>query len=176
MPPHLRLAPFTAVVFSRQVAVLAGAAVVLIVIGCMSLHDSINHEDGTFSQEFTTSLSPGAEIEIYYPVPYTATPHLVLDDGHGDCILTDQQATHFRIRNRSQQYVRTVTWKARGIRVPPGIVVPLPQGPPPQGPPPQGPPRVPMFPPQPPQQELPPPAPVPAPQPGPGPAHLGQPS
>jgi hypothetical protein len=172
MPPHIRFAPLTAFVFSHKVAALAAGTVVLIVLGCMSLNiGPQTNEDGTVTQDDTVSVPANSEIEVFYPIPYVSPPHLIINEWHDDCVVTEQKENHFRIRNRNNFFARSVSWTARGIRVPAAVVVP------PQGSP-DGPPVarvVPLGPPDRQPQGALPPAPVPVTEPSLPPAQLGQP-
>jgi hypothetical protein len=129
MLPGARFAAFQSVVFSRPSAILAAVLALLIVAGCMSLNIGGNSdENGALVQTGTVSVPANAELEVYYPVPYAGPPNLEIEDWHQDCVITEQKDNHFRIRNNHGSWSRNVSWKARGLRVPPAVIV----NPPPQ--------------------------------------------
>ncbi|HEY7428396.1 MAG TPA: hypothetical protein VH682_29455 [Gemmataceae bacterium] len=132
------------VILSRPVGALAGAATVLIILGCMSLSfgglsiGCKTEPDGTVCQEGKVSMHQGQELDVYYPVPYTSPPNLVLNGDADKCEIVEQKADHFRIRCKDP-YDATPHWQARGLRCPPAAITPTvivnPPVPPPVPPP-----------------------------------------
>src|SRR5262249_18363925 len=71
-----------------------------------------------FAQEGTANVPRSSELDIYYPVPYAATPNLNFDNLPSGCEVVDQKENHFRVRNTANKSL-AVNWKARGMRIPP---------------------------------------------------------
>jgi hypothetical protein len=88
------------IVLSRPVGVLAGAALLLIFLGCMSLSIGCKPDgDGTICQEGKVCLQGEEERDVYYPVPYASPPNLEISDGGSWYEIIEQKADHFRIRS-----------------------------------------------------------------------------
>src|SRR5205823_6219837 len=85
--------------------------------GCMSLNIS-DSDPSVLVQTGSIEVQAGQEVEIFYAAPYAGPPNLVIDEWHNDCVLTDQQGNHFRIKNNNATWVRAVHWTARGQRAP----------------------------------------------------------
>jgi hypothetical protein len=130
---------------SRQMGALAGAILILIFLGCMSLSfgglsiGCKTEPDGTVCQEGKVSLHKGHELDVYYPVPYASPPNLELTGDCDKCEIMEQKADHFRIRC-NDSCDATPNWQARGVRRPPPEITPTvvvtPPAPPPAPPPP----------------------------------------
>jgi hypothetical protein len=128
----------------------AGAAVACLVVflGCMSLNfgtrtEVIQHDDVSYMQTGKVSVPGGQEIEVYYPIPYGSPPNLELCSDWDHCVVVQQKADHFRVKN-NRLLSTECKWTARGMRVAP----PAPPGFPPPviGPPPVPPPSLPAEP------------------------------
>ncbi len=133
---------------SRPVGAVAAAAVVLIILGCMSLSfgglsiGCHSEPDGTLCQEGDLKLLQGQDQEIYYPIPYVSPPNLELSGDVDHCEIVEQKPDHFRIRN-PKGATSCPHWRARGLRAavpPPAVFVAPPpaasSGPPADVPPP----------------------------------------
>lgn len=117
---------------SRPVGITAGAVLVAIVIGCMSVqiggksYTCASLEDGVFVQEGEVWVPAGGMQQVYYPVPYCAPPNLELDPSANKVQVAEQRSDSFTVNNSSQHRIR-VPWKARGLRAaPPVVPSPLP--------------------------------------------------
>lgn len=125
------------IVLSRPVGVVAGALMLLIFLGCMSLSIKIGckpEPDGTTCQEGKVYLRQGQEVDVYYPVPYASPPNLELSGDSDNCEIIEQKADYFHIRYKGSIYAKP-HWKARGQKcLPPGVapavIVPPPSPPP----------------------------------------------
>jgi len=121
---------FGALVFSRTAGVLAGVLLIVIILGCMSIqiggksfHNGLT-QDGLFLQEGETTVAAGAEQDVYYSVPFASPPNLELCGLLNDCVLVEQHADHFRVRNPGH-FSRDVDWKAKGVKAaPPSCMAP----------------------------------------------------
>jgi hypothetical protein len=109
----------------RGPAIVAGAILVLIFLGCMNLSiggrtystsDASPPEDGVFAQEGTVHVKSDSDLDIYYPVPYQRPPNLVLKGETQTCEIVEQKEDHFRIHN-PRGFQIDITWKARGLRL-----------------------------------------------------------
>lgn len=143
------------VALSRPVGAVAGALVLLIFLGCMSLSIKVGckpEPDGTTCQEGQVYLRKGQELDVYYPFSYASPPNLELSGDSDDCEIIEQKADHFHIRYSGSIYARP-HWKARGLKcLPPGAtpaVIVSPQASPPDPPPPTNGPPSPLPPPTP---------------------------
>jgi hypothetical protein len=100
----------------------AGALFVLILLGCMNFaigNRNWESRDSVLDQEGEIHLSPGAERDIYYPVPYANIPNLELtEDFHRDGVfdIVDQKEDHFRVRSKTWFQI-DMHWHARGVQV-----------------------------------------------------------
>lgn len=120
MPPHIRFAPFSRLMFSNKVAALAAAAAFVIVLGCTGIDFRPDPSPGTvpnYEQEGTVTVAPNSTLEVFYPFAYFRPPTLTISDWHHDCITTEYKENSFRLRNRNATWERTVTWKARGLLI-----------------------------------------------------------
>jgi hypothetical protein len=121
------------VLLTRQAGVVAAIALLVILLGCMSISigkfsgtGSCTEADGIFCQEGEVTVSGGAVREVFYPAPYAHTPNLEVSDTFNHCELVEQREGSFKVRNASGFSV-TVCWKARGVRaIPPPVPPPLP--------------------------------------------------
>ena len=122
----------------RTLCAVSAILIALIFLGCMSLsigeHKHLPGEatTGVLTQEGTILLQPGSEQTVYYPIPYAQPPNLELEDEHNVhqyCVVQEQKPDLFRIsypQPHHKGYI-TVTWKARGVRVPaPSVATPAP--------------------------------------------------
>ena len=133
---------FISPLLTRQAGILAAVAVLVVVLGCMSISIgkfSGTEADGVFCQEGEVTMAAQELREVFYPVPYAHSPNLEVSSTFHDCKLVSQREGSFQVRNEAYHSV-TMSWKARGLRAAPVAVIPA----------------VPAAP------ELPPPAPVPA--------------
>lgn len=124
MPPRLPPVPGKQWA-SRTLGILSATLLVLMFLGCMSFsvggrtyqesgHEGIG-EDGLYLQRGEVHLPSYGEQDVYYAAPYAHPPNLVLTD-NDDCMVTDQQPDHFRVRNKSL-LSQDVSWRARGVRL-----------------------------------------------------------
>ncbi|MGH7169376.1 MAG: hypothetical protein ACRELF_05865 [Gemmataceae bacterium] len=115
-------------VLTRPVGAAAGAVLILIFLGCMSLSIKIgckSEPDGTTCQEGKVYLREGQELDVYYPIPYASLPNLELSGDDDDCVIIEQKADHFHIRYNGTIYAKP-HWKARGLRCPqPAAIAPV---------------------------------------------------
>jgi hypothetical protein len=90
------------------------------------------------------NVPENSEVTIYYPIPYSNIPNLIISDNNDNCLtITEQKEDHFRIANKGNGWSSEWKWTARGVPVqPPVAVSPTLQPPaaeqtgqPPQGPP-----------------------------------------
>jgi hypothetical protein len=138
-------------IFSRKVGIISFVALLLIFLGCMSfsvggrVYQSTAPEgraDGDlYIQEGDARLHCGEERDVYYPIPFLHPPNLELESDFDRCEILEQKEDHFRARLRGGlPRFADVHWKARGLRVPPGLPPPTlgPASPPPAGPVPPG--------------------------------------
>jgi hypothetical protein len=139
---------FASLLLTRPAGFLAAVALLLILLGCMSISigkfsgtgsGCTAEADGIFCQEGEATLAAGELREVYFPAPYAHLPNLEVSDTFHNCVLLHQREDSFSVRNDAS-YSVTVSWKARGMRAAPLA------GPPPP----------------PPEPHLPPPAPVPS--------------
>jgi hypothetical protein len=149
---------------TRRRALAACALTTLaIVVGCMSFSVGGRNEivscdadlppnaasGDLLEQHGRLTLAPGAEQDVYYPVPYVSPPNLTLGppplpDGAnwGTMSFGDDEVKHFeivlqrrdrfRVRNTGL-FERSVGWRAKGLRlvlVAPAPVVPVAAPPP----------------------------------------------
>jgi hypothetical protein len=121
---------------SGIVGVLAAVLLTVVFLGCMSLSfgertvvESKTQPD-VLEQEGTMPFRGGAEQDVYYPIPYSHPPNLVVDAF--SCEVVEQKEDHFRVKfSHHGVDGRSVPWKARGVRyVPPAPVIPVPAPPP----------------------------------------------
>jgi hypothetical protein len=147
MPPLPPRRPWR---LSRPAGAIAGVAVALIVLGCMSLSIGGNHapyceEDrtgvttdasGVCMQKGKVTVQPGCEEQVFYPVPFAEVPNLQLRQARGigvDFAVTGQDRRFFTVKNTDTVLPRTFQWTARGLRateaVPPPVPPPLPPQP-----------------------------------------------
>ena len=111
------------VLFGRAACAVAACLTVLIILGCMtnnycSMPEGVSEADGILTQTGEASLPGSSEQFIYYPVPYSSPPNLELEGTLNYFKLLEQKADGFRIRNE-YSLTHSVTWKARGQRIPP---------------------------------------------------------
>jgi hypothetical protein len=66
-------------------------------------------------QQGEMRLGAGAELVVYYPIPYPRIPNLEVRTA-SDCVIVEQQADHFRVRNLDPNTPATAQWKARGLQ------------------------------------------------------------
>jgi hypothetical protein len=105
----------------------------LIFLGCMSLSfgertEVVRAEDATLLQKGEVTVPPGQAQIVYYPIPYPHPPNLTISDtfGFDHPTVVEQAPDHFLVRNNDHNFARTVTWRAKGVRVPTAIVSPTP--------------------------------------------------
>jgi len=126
---------------SRKVGLTAGAIVILIILGCMSLGIGTRpHEEGTSAGTLLQTGETFIETDcdctaiVYYPVSYLSPPNLEINyspeqwaedpcqDRPCNCVVVEQDIDHFRVKNTgtSSRRVtwRLVTWRARGLPAP----------------------------------------------------------
>jgi hypothetical protein len=122
---------------SRRAGVVAAVAVLVILLGCMSISigkfgttGSTIEADGVLCQEGEATVPPGVIWQVHYPIPFLHPPSLEVGDTFHRSVLIGQDEGCFRVRNDSSSTV-TVSWKARGLKatVAP-VVVPPPEPPP----------------------------------------------
>jgi hypothetical protein len=125
---------FSSSLLTRKAGVFAAVAVLVILLGCMSISigkftgtDSGTEADGTFCQQGEVTVAPGTVREVFYPMPYAHPPHLEATDMFTHCVLVQQREDLFSVRNDASHSV-TVSWKARGVKA---AVIPDPAPPPP---------------------------------------------
>jgi len=109
-------------IWRQRIGAAAGFAVFLaFALGCMSIqlggrNEVIQNDDATGLQSGRVDVPPGAVLDIYYPVPYQGPPNLTVETFWQDCLIVEQKADHFQLKNPSGS-AREVTWKARGLRM-----------------------------------------------------------
>ena len=109
-------------VWRRRIGAAAGCAVfIAFALGCMSIqlggrNEVIQTDEVTGLQTGRVDVPPGATQEIYYPVPYQSPPNLTVETFWQDCLIVEQKADHFKLKNPSGM-AREVTWKARGLKM-----------------------------------------------------------
>src|SRR5262249_22617919 len=98
-------------------------------LGCMSFSigcpwPAATSSDGCLTQSGSVTIPPGAEQDVYFPIPYASPPNLALGDWPEGCVLIEQKADHFRIRNmhRGGLGAAEVDWTAKGVRGPAPVV------------------------------------------------------
>jgi hypothetical protein len=118
-------------VLLRRLAAASGTLLFLvIVLGCMSLQfgggasttEVVHTDDTAYAQTGKVHVPPGKEIEVYYPVSYVSSPNLELDSTFDDCLIVEQKADHFLVKNTGS-FSREAKWKARGTKGSPPAVV-----------------------------------------------------
>jgi len=121
----------------RTAGIIAGLAMLLIILGCMSIEIGTRKEEcchttpeGTLVQTGTITVQEKTTQRVNYPIPYASPPNLEIDCTFEDCVTTAQEADHFCVENPNV-FCRKVTWKARGVRQTP---LPLPLAPMPASP------------------------------------------
>jgi hypothetical protein len=73
--------------------------------------------DGTLRQEGEISLAPRCCASVHYLRPFVCTPHLEVSERDADGVnfeITEQEPSHFTIKNLGFLSSRTFTWRARG--------------------------------------------------------------
>jgi hypothetical protein len=115
MPDPSRWSRINSVIFSRPAALAAAFVTLLIFLGCTSIP---THEADVYVLVQTDSLDvpAGHELEVYFAAPFASPPNLVIDDSHGDCVVTEQKENYFRVRNKNASVSRSIRWTARGQR------------------------------------------------------------
>jgi hypothetical protein len=123
--PALGLSRFAERMLSRPVGAVAGAAIGLILLGCMSISLDgrpirIEHftEDGITCHRGTVHVPANADADVYYPLPFASKPNLELTDPFGNCEIVLQREDCFRVHNTSC-ISTTAKWKARGPKLAP---------------------------------------------------------
>jgi hypothetical protein len=124
MPTHVSVGNrLTAILTSRKAGVAAGALILVIILGCMSIaignrstEESSITPEGTLVQTGEAMVQDHDTETVYYPVPYISPPNLEISSSFDDCVVVEQAGDHFRVKNPSA-FCRKVTWKARGLRV-----------------------------------------------------------
>lgn len=112
---------------SRLGAALGAATFVLTLLGCMNFaigNRTSPNPDGVLDQEGDVHLSPFAEEDIYYPIPYANFPNVELTETFSQFQIIEQKEDHCRIRNTTPFRI-DVHWHARGVRF--GLLPPPPQ-------------------------------------------------
>lgn len=109
----------------RQGVVAAGAvlAVIFCSMGCLSIGGKWvmqSDDSSAFEQSETVGLK-GKLVDVYYPIPYTSPPHLAITNPHAPLPMAryeivEQKADHFRLR--LEDGAISLTWTARGVRMP----------------------------------------------------------
>ena len=117
---------------SRGLGIASAVFLAILFLGCMSFtiggrtyeHDAYTnrYEDGLYVQRGKIRIPAKSEQDVYYPVAYDHPPNVVLEDDHDDCAIIEQQTDHFRVRNNGL-FRETMSWCARGTRLP-AVVVP----------------------------------------------------
>jgi hypothetical protein len=121
-------------IWRQRIGVAAGVAVFLaFALGCMSIqlggrNEVFQTDELTGLQTGRVDIPPGAILEIYYPVPYQSPPNLTIETSWQDCLIVEQKADHFKVKNPSGT-AREVTWKARGLRIATSLAI-VPPSPP----------------------------------------------
>jgi hypothetical protein len=84
----------------------------LLILGCMRWRFGADDGGDLLVQEGETLIQPHQVIEICYATPYASPPQL--ETFWTDrCVVVDQQATFFRVRNEGSS-ARRLSWRARG--------------------------------------------------------------
>jgi len=115
---------FVSPLLTRKAGVIAAVALLVILLGCMSISigkftgtGTSAEADGIYCQEGEVPLVAGELREVFYPAPYAHTPNLELGGGLTHCELVEQHEDSFKVRNKSDFSVM-ISWKARGVRAP----------------------------------------------------------
>ncbi len=114
-------------VLSRLAVIGSATLVVAILLGCMNIcvDRSISVEDGICKQTGTVPVQGAQELDVYYPIAYNTPPNLHLKSNFDDAVPIAQHPDHFRVKNTTN-FVREVTWEAKGVRqAPAAVVVPV---------------------------------------------------
>jgi hypothetical protein len=105
---------------SNRPGLLMGLSVLFIlgslILAIIGLTRITSPEEPTFLQEGEVRLAAGGELDVYYAIPFPRTPNLEVNSSASDCVIVEQQADHFRIRNPDPNSAVTAQWKARGLR------------------------------------------------------------
>jgi hypothetical protein len=72
-------------------------------------------KDDTLVQQDEVNVAGSQQQDVYYPIPYSRSPNLTLDDDMGHFVVVQQFPDHFRVGNLSP-YNESVNWKAKGSR------------------------------------------------------------
>src|SRR5262249_49927582 len=98
-------------------AAVACAFFVVMSLGCLSIGgktENVYRDDRSSAQSGKAALAAGQELDVYYPVAFSQTPNLELDEQPDRYVIIDQKPDHFRIRSNVAG-TRTVSWTARGV-------------------------------------------------------------
>ena len=123
---------FVSPLLTRKAGVIAAVALLVILLGCMSISigkftgtGTCTEADGIFCQEGEVTLAAGELRQVFYPAPYAQPPNLEVSDTFHNCVLIHQQESGFTARNDAGHSV-TLSWKARGTRPTPPVLPPAP--------------------------------------------------
>jgi hypothetical protein len=92
-------------------------------LGCLALSIGGKHYDHdcptadvdrcVFQQYGNLRMGQGQELDVYYAVPYGATPNLEIKTEPGEFVILEQKPDHFRLRNTG--FLGQARWEARGV-------------------------------------------------------------
>src|SRR5262245_48508598 len=92
------------VLLRRMVLVTACLLFLAIVLGCMSLsigshHEAVSNDESGAMERGKVTVPAHQELDVYYPVAFASPPNLTVDSTWDDCLVVNQAADHFRIKN-----------------------------------------------------------------------------
>ncbi len=132
MPPPSRIADK---ILSAPIGAVAGCIMLAIFMGCMSLSignrtiETQTSEEGVLCQQGKAVVPANDFYFVRYPIPYLRKPNVEISCTFDDCLIRNEQEDGFEINNPNGNS-RTVTWKARGIKLAPPPEPPTPIPPP----------------------------------------------
>jgi hypothetical protein len=106
-------------VFSRPVGAGAAGLILVIMLGCMSItiggRTEMAQPADLLVQEGDVTVRGKGEVDVFYPISFSAPPNLIIAECFAMCEVVDQRPDHFRIKNTSL-LPRSVNWTAKGTR------------------------------------------------------------
>jgi hypothetical protein len=97
------------------VAGVVSAIVATLVSGVILTAAGLGRWEPYTLQEGSTSLGPGAELEVYYKAPFRSPPNLSILGDTGSIRIMDQKSDRFKVSNQNT-FNSTFKWRAEGMR------------------------------------------------------------